>query len=59
MECPRCEAPLTTYALEGARAVVCERCEYVGIPADLRPPGGDEEESWDDALDRFRGEKTS
>lgn len=57
MECPRCEGPLTTYALEGARAVVCEDCEYVGVPADLRPAGEGEEESWDDALDRFRSEK--
>lgn len=57
MECPRCDVPLTTYALEGATAVVCERCEYVGVPADLRPPSAGEEESWDEALDRFRGER--
>lgn len=54
MDCPRCSGPLTEYTLGEARAVVCERCEYVGVPADLRPPAGVPEESWTVALDRFR-----
>jgi hypothetical protein len=58
MECPRCAGLLTIYALEDARAVVCEECEYVGVPADLSPASDDEQESWDDALNRFHSEKT-
>lgn len=57
MECPRCGSPVITYTLEGARAVVCESCEYVGVPADLRPPPADEDEAWEEALERFRNEE--
>lgn len=56
MECPRCGSQLTTYQLEGARAIVCEQCEYVGVPADFRPPTEEEEESWEEVLARFRGQ---
>lgn len=52
MDCPQCDGSLRTYSLDGHEASVCERCGYVGIPADHR---GDEErpESWNDALRRF------
>jgi hypothetical protein len=54
MRCPRCDDPLTTYALGGGEdaAVVCETCGYADVPAshysDADPP-----ETWDDALERF------
>lgn len=54
MDCPRCPGPLTIYTLGETRAVVCERCEYVGVPADFRPSADDSKESWTEALDRFR-----
>ncbi|WP_248897927.1 hypothetical protein [Haloplanus halobius] len=52
MDCPQCGGTLTTYALDGQEASVCEDCGYVGIPAEHR---GDSRhvESWDDALRRF------
>jgi hypothetical protein len=57
MECPRCGEELTTFTLDGNRSVVCEACEYVGVPADHHVDRG-EGESWDEALERFHGEKS-
>ncbi|MFB6095790.1 MAG: hypothetical protein ABEJ74_00185 [Haloferacaceae archaeon] len=54
MECPRCGGVLTTFTLGEARAVVCESCEYVGVPIDHQPPPGEEGESWDEVLERHR-----
>lgn len=56
MACPRCDGPLERYAVadgEGRVAVACERCGYVGVPADHRPDRAPSE-SWDEALHRFR-----
>lgn len=53
VECPRCGESLTTFTLGDSQAAVCESCEYVGIPADLRPESSGESESWADALERF------
>lgn len=52
MDCPQCDGSLRSYSLDGHEASVCDRCGYVGIPADHR---GDETttESWADALRRF------
>lgn len=55
---PRCGEALTAFTLAGREAVVCEACGYVGVPADHRPPGQGEEESWGAALDRFREDGT-
>lgn len=54
MACPRCETPLTTYALaeRNAVAVVCEQCGFADVPA-AEGEHGTDRESWDDALDRF------
>lgn len=51
-QCPRCNGPLTAYALGGEEAVVCEVCGYVGVSADHRPEGSSEE-SWEEAVKRF------
>jgi hypothetical protein len=44
---------MITFSLEDSAALTCEDCGYVGIPADHRPEG-EESESWDEALGRFR-----
>jgi hypothetical protein len=55
MDCPQCGTALTTYALRGHEALVCERCGYVGIEADHHGTPR-EVESWHDALRRFYDE---
>lgn len=50
--CPRCGGDLSTYALGDRRRVVCEACGYTGVNVKLSNNSG-EDESWDDALDRF------
>ncbi|MFB6113969.1 MAG: hypothetical protein ABEJ58_07700 [Halodesulfurarchaeum sp.] len=57
MKCPRCGDSLTVLTLDGHEAVVCESCEYVGVPTDHRTPERREGESWDEALERFRSER--
>lgn len=52
MDCPQCGGTLTTYALSGREASVCEDCGYVGIAAEHRGESR-RVESWDDALRRF------
>jgi predicted flap endonuclease-1-like 5' DNA nuclease len=53
MDCPRCGAALTRISLGGARSVYCEQCRFADIESDhTRVSAG--EESWDDALRRFR-----
>lgn len=54
MECPQCPGTLEEYALDEARAVHCPDCGYVGIEIDHRPTPAGEEESWDEAIERFR-----
>lgn len=51
-QCPRCNGPLSAYALGGEEAVVCEACGYVGVSADHRPERSSEE-SWEEAVKRF------
>jgi hypothetical protein len=55
MDCPQCGTALTTYALRGHEALVCERCGYVGIEADHHGTAR-EAESWRDALRRYYDE---
>jgi DNA-directed RNA polymerase subunit M/transcription elongation factor TFIIS len=55
MDCPQCDTALTTYALQGREALVCERCGYVGIEADHHGTPHSAE-SWNDALSRFYDE---
>ena len=55
MDCPQCDTALTTYALQGHEALVCERCGYVGIEADHHGTPRNAE-SWHDALRRFYDE---
>jgi Zn ribbon nucleic-acid-binding protein len=54
MACPRCETALTTYTFDDQNtvAVVCGKCGFADVPA---ADDDDEidQESWDDALDRF------
>lgn len=54
MACPRCDTPLTTYALadRDTVAVVCEQCGFADVPA-AHGDNDTDRESWDDALDRF------
>lgn len=54
-ECPRCGEALATFALADARAVICEACEYADVPANHRSSTRGAEESWESALERFRG----
>lgn len=53
MECPRCDGDLDAYTLGGREAVICRDCGYVGIDTDHHTEPTSEE-SWSDALDRFR-----
>jgi DNA-directed RNA polymerase subunit M/transcription elongation factor TFIIS len=52
MDCPQCGGTLSTYALRGREASVCEDCGYVGIDAEHRGEAR-RVESWNDALRRF------
>lgn len=54
MDCPRCDGPLATFALDGAEAVRCEACGYVGVEADHRPVKRRADETWAEAIARFR-----
>ena len=53
MDCPRCDASLTRYELGASETWACDRCTYVGIPADHRPHPR-QTETWNEALERFR-----
>jgi hypothetical protein len=56
MDCPQCEGgTLVTYTLDEREAHVCDRCGYVGIPADHHGER-DAPESWNDALRRYHEE---
>jgi hypothetical protein len=44
---------MITFSLGDNSAPTCEECGYVGVPADHRAEG-EESESWDEALGRFR-----
>ena len=51
--CPRCDGPLTRYALGDSVSVHCEACGYAGVPV---VHGG--EDAWRTAVDRLlRGER--
>lgn len=54
MDCPRCDGPLATFTLDGAEAVRCEACGYVGVEADHRPVERRADETWAEAIARFR-----
>jgi hypothetical protein len=56
MRCPRCGGQLTIFRLGDSETMVCDSCEYVGIPADHRAEPAEEPESWEEALDRFHGD---
>lgn len=53
MDCQRCGGSVITYTLNDAATFVCEDCGYVGVPADHRTDGSNEE-TWSEALARFR-----
>ena len=53
MECPRCGARLTRISLGDRRSVYCEECRFADIESD-HTRASDGEETWDDALSRFR-----
>lgn len=53
MECPRCGARLTRISLGNRRSVYCEECRFADIESD-HTRASDGEETWDDALSRFR-----
>jgi hypothetical protein len=44
---------MITFSLRDISAPTCEDCGYVGVPTDHRAEG-EESESWDEALGRFR-----
>jgi hypothetical protein len=46
---------MITFSLGDSSAPTCEDCGYVGVPTDHRTEG-EESETWDDALGRFREE---
>ncbi|WP_162991647.1 MULTISPECIES: hypothetical protein [Halostella] len=52
MDCPRCDAEVERYTLEGHDAQVCERCGYVGVSVEHESEPV-EVESWQDAFRRF------
>jgi hypothetical protein len=54
MDCPRCGARLSRISLNGElQSVYCERCRFADVESDhTRASAG--EETWDDALRRFR-----
>ncbi|MDL5360732.1 hypothetical protein [Halalkalicoccus sp. NIPERK01] len=54
MDCPQCGRTLSRYSFGERDAVGCEACGYVGVIAD-HTSAPRELESWDVALDRFRG----
>ena len=53
MECPRCGARLAWISLGDQRSVYCEECRFADIESD-HTRASDGEETWDDALRRFR-----
>jgi predicted flap endonuclease-1-like 5' DNA nuclease len=53
MECPRCGARLARISLGDRRSVYCEECRFADIESD-HTRVSDGEETWDDALRRFR-----
>lgn len=59
VECPRCGDCVTTFRLGDSEAVVCESCEYTGIPADHRPEERGPAESWEDVLERYRADASA
>jgi DNA-directed RNA polymerase subunit M/transcription elongation factor TFIIS len=56
MDCPRCGAPLTRYALEGREALGCDECGYIGVEVDHHVERR-EDETWADALARFERQR--
>ncbi|MFA1611267.1 hypothetical protein [Halobellus rubicundus] len=55
MDCPRCGRPLSTITIAGGdgEATYCERCRFADVTSEFEP-NPDAEESWDEAIDRFR-----
>lgn len=58
MDCPRCDGSLSVYVAErpGTAAVVCDACGFADVSASHTADGG-ENESWDQALERFNTSK--
>lgn len=54
MACPRCGSDLDRYQLGDRESVVCPDCHYSGIDVEHGSSGRVPDESWDDALSRFR-----
>lgn len=52
MDCPRCGAALTRYALDGREALGCDDCGYIGVEVDHHVERR-EDETWAEALARF------
>jgi endogenous inhibitor of DNA gyrase (YacG/DUF329 family) len=53
MDCPRCGTRLTRISLGEFQSVYCERCRFADVESD-HTRISDGEETWDDALRRFR-----
>ncbi|MBB6646537.1 hypothetical protein [Halobellus ruber] len=54
MDCPRCGTRLTRISLNGeVQSVYCEQCRFADVESD-HTRVSDGEETWDDALRRFR-----
>jgi len=59
MDCPKCGSSLETYRLFDREAVSCESCGYVGVETEHGGLTAGPEESWEDALARFRRQSSS
>lgn len=53
MDCPRCGARLSRISLGDRRSVYCEECRFADVASD-HTRISDDEETWDDAIRRFR-----
>ena len=52
MRCERCGEPVERYELDGAAAISCPACGYIGVPVDHKAEP-QPHESWQDAFERF------
>ncbi|MFB6131245.1 MAG: hypothetical protein ABEJ28_10540 [Salinigranum sp.] len=55
--CVRCGSTVATYSLNGREVVVCESCGFSGLSADHRPEPRSRDESWEEAVREFVGER--
>lgn len=52
MRCERCGEPVERYELDGAAAISCPKCGFIGVPVDHKSEPKPHE-SWQDAFERF------